>query len=214
MEDQRYFAQVLLYIHLNPVTAGIVDDPATYRWSGHQEILGKVKDPLIDVDEALMGFGRTRRSARSAYLKSLQAVRDEPWAGEGLDRLAWWKTDDDREIQPADGGPYVDVLGRSTGPERPALDPSDYLSRAATLLEVDPDELAGRGRLPAVVRQRELIAVLGVERYGVSVKALAELLGRPRVTVSTWVSRGAARRTASDSFREQVDELDRRLAEE
>ena len=37
IEDQVYFDQLLAYIHLNPVRAGIVEDPAQYRWSGHRE---------------------------------------------------------------------------------------------------------------------------------------------------------------------------------
>jgi len=59
---------------------------------------------------------------------------------------------------------------------------------------------------------RELLAVVGVERYGVSVKALAEVLGRSRVTVSAWVSRGAARRAAEKTFEKLVDEIDSRIA--
>jgi putative transposase len=34
VKDQRYLDQLLIYIHLNPVAAGIGGDPAEYRWSG------------------------------------------------------------------------------------------------------------------------------------------------------------------------------------
>jgi hypothetical protein len=67
-------------------------------------------------------------------------------------------------------------------------------------------ELAGRGRKPDTVPIRELLAVLGVERFGVSVKALAEELGRSRVTLSTWVNRGAARRAGEKTFVKLVDD--------
>ena len=43
VKDQRYLDQLLIYIHLNAVTAGIVDDPAEYRWSGRCELLGNAK---------------------------------------------------------------------------------------------------------------------------------------------------------------------------
>lgn len=46
VEDQRYLDQLLIYIHLNPVQAGLVDDPAKYRWSGHRELLGLSVDQL------------------------------------------------------------------------------------------------------------------------------------------------------------------------
>lgn len=58
VEDQRYFDQLVAYVHLNPVTAGLVDDPAEYRWSGHAELLGAARPPVADVDETLQGFGR------------------------------------------------------------------------------------------------------------------------------------------------------------
>ncbi len=57
--------------------AGIVDDPARYRWSGHGEILGRVKNPIVDVDEVLRLFGTTRRSVRAAYVQRLKGVMEE-----------------------------------------------------------------------------------------------------------------------------------------
>lgn len=39
VDDQRYLDQLLVYIHLNPVIAGLVDDPAKYHWIGHRELL-------------------------------------------------------------------------------------------------------------------------------------------------------------------------------
>jgi len=112
VEDQRYFDQLMVYIHLNPVKAGMVEDPARYRWSGHRELIRKVKGPETE----------NRTSAGAV----------------GGDR--------------------------------------------------------------------------GGERYGVSVKGLAEVLGRHRVTVSSWISRGSAKRPGERSFEQQVDDLDSRIA--
>ena len=213
VEDQSYFDQLMAYIHLNPVKAGIVEDPARYRWCGHHELIRKTQEPLIDVDDALSGFGATLRSARAAYVRTLKGASTASWIGERVDRLPWWLTGDDREIQPVDSGPYVDFQGRSTGLERPSLSVAEYVEAAVDELGVERAELAGRGRKPATVRLRELLAVVGVERYGISVKALAEELGRSRATASSWVNRGAAKRAEEKTFEKQVDELDCRLAE-
>lgn len=43
VEDERYLGQLIAYIHLNPVTAGLVRDPSDYPLSGHRELLGKGK---------------------------------------------------------------------------------------------------------------------------------------------------------------------------
>jgi len=178
--DQRYLDQLMVYIHLNPVKAGIVEDPARHRWSGHRELIRKVKEPLIDVDDALSGFGTTLRSARAAYVRTLKGGANTSWIGDSVDRLPWWRVTDDREIQPVDIGPYVDVQGRSTGLERPLLSAAEYVEVALDELGVERAELVGRGRKPETVGFRELLAVVGVERYGVSVKLLAEVLGRSR----------------------------------
>jgi REP element-mobilizing transposase RayT len=91
VEDQRYLDQLLIYIHLNPMSAGLVDDPAEYPWSGHGEILGRVKKPIVDVDEALRVFGATRRSARAAYVRRLKGAVEAEWIGEAPGRLPWWR---------------------------------------------------------------------------------------------------------------------------
>ena len=77
VDDQRYFDQLMMYVHLNPVRAGIVKDPGDHACSGHRELLGRVREPLVDVDEALSGFGETLRGARRAYLARIAAALEE-----------------------------------------------------------------------------------------------------------------------------------------
>jgi putative transposase len=43
INEQRYLDQLMAYIHLNPVVAGLCRDPAEYCWSGHLEVLGRVE---------------------------------------------------------------------------------------------------------------------------------------------------------------------------
>jgi REP element-mobilizing transposase RayT len=38
IDEQRYLSQVVLYIHLNPVRAGLTEDPSDSVFSGHREI--------------------------------------------------------------------------------------------------------------------------------------------------------------------------------
>ena len=72
VEDQRYFDQLMVYIHLNPVRAGLVSDAAEYVFSGHRELLGKVSSPLVDVDEALVAtVGIERWGQRAGALATV-----------------------------------------------------------------------------------------------------------------------------------------------
>jgi len=113
VDSQRYFEQLVFYIHLNPVRAGLAEDPADYVFSGHRELLGKVRDPIIDVDDALVAFGNTTKVARRTYLKRLNAALADEERPEVSERLPWWTAE--RELRPRSGRAYVDELGRNTG---------------------------------------------------------------------------------------------------
>jgi hypothetical protein len=51
VDKDNYFAQVVRYIHLNPVEAGLVREPKSYVWSSHRVLSatekssGMVTDP-------------------------------------------------------------------------------------------------------------------------------------------------------------------------
>jgi len=47
-------------------------------------------------------------------------------------------------------------------------------------LKVDVEVLAGKGRARKVVKMREFIGMVGVERFGVKVTELADVLGKSR----------------------------------
>jgi putative transposase len=212
--DERYLRQLVAYIHLNPVTAKVVRDPAAYRWSGHRELLGRVADPLVDVNEALVLFGRQRAAARRAYVAMLKGARREEWVGEGPGQLPWWRrSEEEAPITLAEGKPRLEALGASTLPARARWDVHTYLRQTCKVLEVDRDALSGRRKDGTTARLRELAVLVGVEVYGVKVKACAERLGMNAGSVSRVLARAAAREREERTFHQQRLELEERLAE-
>ena len=215
IDDQRYFDQLLVYIHLNPMVAGLVSDPYEYRWSGHREIVGRTKAPIVDVDEVLQLFGRTRRSARAAYVRALKGAVSQEWIGEDPGKLPWWRLGRPPAKEVED--PIVTVRakrGREVSDglaDRPKMSVNEFLEKGADWLEVEMEDLAGRGQQEEVVRARELLATLGVERFGMKVKALAETLGKHPVTGSVWVRRGLQRCREDRAFRAKYERLDKAL---
>ena len=216
VQDQRYFDQLLAYIHLNPVVAGLVSDPAEYRYSGHREIVGKAKARLIDVGEVLVLFGGTAAQARRRYTRALRGAREASWIGDEPGRLPWWRwgrapsTEEDLTLR--SDLPFIDELGRSTGRDRPVLAAEQLVARACDVLEVDREDLAGQGQLRQIVRKREAVALIAVERFAVRAKDLAIALAKNQDTVSRWLSRAAVRRREDESFARLIDELDRELS--
>ena len=87
------------------------------------------------------------------------------------------------------------------------------IDRAVRILDEKQNELLGRGRSVADCQTAGAARRVGVERYGVSLKSFAESFWKSRITVSAWVSRGAKKRARSDRFREEVEKLDRGIAD-
>jgi putative transposase len=69
-EEDAYFKQLVRYIHLNPLRAGIVKDMAgldRYPFCGHGVLMGRVKQGWQDRAYVLKFFGDKAREARKAY---------------------------------------------------------------------------------------------------------------------------------------------------
>ena len=44
VDDERYFDELVVYVHLNPVRTGLVGDPGDYQLCGHGELLGRARN--------------------------------------------------------------------------------------------------------------------------------------------------------------------------
>lgn len=215
VNDQRYLDQLLVYIHLNPIMAGIVDDPADYPWSGHLELLGKIRPPIVDLDEVLRVFGNTRRAARAAYVRRLKGSLEETWIGEEPGHLPWWRIG--RPPKSEDEDPEIAINERRAkeelGPEwRPSCKANEFIARAADLLGVSAEDLRSRKRAVNLVQARETILVLGVERWGIKVKDIARVFGKSSSGMSQALSRAVERRATDPAFLRKINDLDRALA--
>ena len=68
LEKERYMSNVLRYVVLNPVRAGIVDSPEEYEWSSYRATAGLDEAPgWLDTAAALESFGGASDLARAAY---------------------------------------------------------------------------------------------------------------------------------------------------
>jgi len=67
VETDRYLLACMRYVEMNPVRAGLVDDPAAYRWSSHRHQLGQTADPLITEHAVYWALGNTPFERQLAY---------------------------------------------------------------------------------------------------------------------------------------------------
>jgi putative transposase len=73
VDSERYFLECLRYIELNPVRAGIVDDPAAYAWSSCRHHLGRREDPLVSEHALYRALGPERASAYAGLIAEVLA---------------------------------------------------------------------------------------------------------------------------------------------
>ena len=69
-DEDSYLLELVRYIHLNPLRAGMVadlNDLDRFPWSGHSVLLGKCSLQGQAVDEVLRYFGKSVSSARRSY---------------------------------------------------------------------------------------------------------------------------------------------------
>ena len=74
-QDEPYFFELLRYINLNPVRAGLCshEELEDFRYAGHGYFMGKRKSEWLDSDATLCAFGNTHAGAREAYAHHIAA---------------------------------------------------------------------------------------------------------------------------------------------
>ncbi len=215
VDDPEYLRKLIAYIHLNPVTAGIVPNPAKYRWSGHREVIGRaVGRRLIDRDETLFAFDPNRSRAKAGYRSAMTHGRTEEWQKEGPGQLPWWrigrpsKQAGGDEIAVDQNRPRIGMDGLSTVMVRPKVDLEQFLGLGAEACGISLNDLRSRKRSEPIVTARMTLAWLGVELYGFSVKEMAFGLNKYIETASRWVSKASDLRVEDSLFGDKMNEVD------
>jgi putative transposase len=153
---------VIRYVHLNPLRAGLVPDLAglsRYPWSGHGALMGLRQAHVFEaVADALALFAKETEQARQ--------------------RLAEWMAD--REA------------AGSGDPRPPAAPPdlSELIRNVCDRAGVSEAALLEGERLHTVTRARSIVCYLAVGELGMSVRGVARALGVTPGAVSQAVRRG------------------------
>lgn len=174
VDSDRYLKAVVRYIHLNPVEAGIVTDPAGHEWSSHHEYLGARHGSWVETDVVLREFGATRARAVAAYQAYLHE-RDTPdWAAA-------------LEIGPG----AADVLGdeeflrrvRATRDSGPRQSLEELIAEACRRYRVVEGRLGSPLRDPVLSKVRAWIAMQARLRGIATLSEVARRLNRTEATL-------------------------------
>ncbi len=214
VEEEPYLLELVRYIHLNPLRAGLVKDLEAldrYPWAGHSALLGRVPRPWQAVDEVLGQFGRRPREARRRY-RAFVAVgiplgRRPELQGGGLRRSAGgWEAlaalRRGREHGLADerilgSGAFVAAVHRALPPPADALPRPAGLALLGPLLArctrawgILPVEVQAANRRRPVAQVRAVLSYLGTQHLGLAQTTLAQSLGVTPAAVHLGIGRG------------------------
>jgi len=72
-QKNTYLLELIRYVHVNPIRAGVVKSITHYPWTSYRSYLKNKKDKLIDADDVLAQFGHDRITARRYFQQFVRA---------------------------------------------------------------------------------------------------------------------------------------------
>jgi len=215
-QEDTYFLELVRYIHLNPIRAGLVDNMVEldyYNYSGHSSIMGTMKDSTwLKSEDVLILFGKRRNSARRAYRtfveRGITQGRRPELTGGGLIRSAggWerikylrregvYQRSDERIL--GDGN-FVDqaleqskeAMDKRYALRAGGMDLGKIGQRVAELMKVEVAEVWAKGKYPRIVDARSLFCFWAVRELGIDMASLGRELGLSISAISKSVKRG------------------------
>lgn len=171
VDADEYLLELLRYIHLNPVRAKMVDEPADYPWSSHHVYLGTRADAWVTTDFALRMFHPDLAVAIDSYRRFVDQEVGRRSASPLQDR----NTHDSRVL----GGD--DFLGKLLN--QPFMPKSrqtlaELIDAACREFAVTREALLSRSKLRHLTRARAWIAHQALIGRIASLSAVARTLGR------------------------------------
>jgi putative transposase len=214
-EEDVYLQELVRYIHLNPLRAGLVKDLralGTYPYSGHSVLMGKKKRNWQDRDYVLRYFGEREVEARREYAsfvaRGVEQGRKPELVGGGLLRsVGGWKELEELREEGIRVKGDERVLGRSEFVEEVLKEAGEGFERKTLLKRigmdlkrlqekvgaytgVDAKELSSGSRARSVARARAILCYLAVRRLGIACRTVGKELNISPSAVSRSVERG------------------------
>ena len=214
-QEDVYLQELVRYIHLNPIRAGIVktlEELKSYKYCGHSSLMRKRKREWQDTDYVLGYFGKRKTQARREYdsfvREGLTQGRRKELTGGGLIRSLGGWTEAGEKLKGRDhvmsderilGDPdFVDSVismaeeqyERRHKLKRQGYDLDRIAGRVAEVLGMDPDQVFSRGRQKRKVKARSLFCFWAAKELGMSHTALAKKLEMSLAGVGFSVERG------------------------
>lgn len=205
-EEEPYFLELIRYIHLNPLRAGLISQLEKldhFPWSGHSVVMGKRNMEGQSTGSVLGFFGKRLKTARENYHQFIAdglAMGNRPeLAGGGLSR-SQRESRASGNVESFDarilgGGDFVDELQKKTplvtGQDN-SLSLDGLQEQIAALYDLTKEQFTRRGRENLVSDARALFCYLAVTELRLTGVEVGQFLDIGSSSVSRSERRGAA----------------------
>jgi REP-associated tyrosine transposase len=184
-QTDQYLAELVRYVHLNPVRAKLARRPEDYPYSGHRAYLGLDKTGLVDVQPLLRGFGARKQVARETYQKFVRAGmklghQEEFYQAEGGRILGSEEFVDSTIHRIGETGALVARAKKRAGDE---LDLTKLVEVVELATGVRRSDFCGPGKSARIVMVKEALVYVG-RAAGATNAALAKEMGLESSVVS------------------------------
>ena len=183
-----YLLELIRYIHLNPLRAGIVttlNDLVDYPWCGHRQLVGTDNGQIIAADVVLALFAKHKDVAIANYLKFMAdglKVNEDLCLSSGgrkisqaMDRALG--DDDMYDQRILGGGDFVEqVLANSALTTDIHLPLETIIEYVAQFYHLSVDQLQCRCKQTNIVHAKALICYIATRRHAIAGKSVAEAL--------------------------------------
>jgi putative transposase len=197
VDADSYLVELVRYIDLNPVRAGLVSTPAQHYWGSYRAYLGDEGIPWLTTEWVLSQFGEETGSARRSYRRFIS---------EGIGQ------EDDEDLTGERGGRILgddvfieDVLRRAEEEHASPVHVDEIVSAVCEVYEVSEEALASGGNERRMAEARALAAWAVRELSDATLSELSERLHRDLSTLSVAATRIARRSETDIDLARRVD---------
>ncbi len=199
VDKDSYLLELVRYIHLNPVRAGLVGTPSDYEWSGHRAYLGKEHIPWLTCDSVLAQFGDTVKSGREQYANFVMGTIDEKHRSE------FHRGGDDSRILGEDH--FLQQVISKTDKVTIKILLDELLAVVAMEFEIDITDLCSVSRKRALTEARGVAAWLVAETGQHTLAELARRMHRDPSALSLQAKKVRERAIKETQFRQKIDKI-------
>ena len=202
-EEEPYLLELVRYIHLNPLRAGMVtslEELDLYPWSGHAVLLGNRQVDTQETSAILERFGKStsvaRRNYRQFVTEGIKSGRRDDLVGGGLKRSQGERPNKEYESfdeRVLGGGDFVDGLKQECSLRdkmKSIISLSRLLEIVSLTLMLDPDLIRRPSKNRAPAAARAIICYLAIFEFGYNGSEVGKFLHLGPTGVSLASRRG------------------------